>query len=240
MRHRVQVVCHKGANHHAPENTWAAARLCVEWGVDTVEIDVSTSQDGVFYLFHGPNLQRTTNGTGWVGSYSAQELDQLDAGSWFSPEFAGERMPRLEPFLRWIKGKAKVFLDVKNADAGRLASLIREIGLQADCFFWSFNPDWMQELHAIDPALALKVNVKSVQDIESAQQALDARIVEMDPKNITPEILDTCHRLGIQVMALYLGNDPGVLRQILTSGVDLINTDYGDEVLAVLRDIEEK
>lgn len=235
MQPKVQVVCHKGANRKAPENTFAAARLCVEWGVDTVEIDVSTSKDGIFYIFHGPNLQRTTNGSGWVGSYTSQELDQLDAGSWFSPEFAGERIPRLEPFLRWIKGKAKVFLDVKNADAGRLAALIHEIGLQEDCFFWSFNPDWMKELHAIAPGLALKVNVSTILDVQAARQELNARIVEVGPENITPEFLAACREMDIQVMALYLGNDPILLKKILHSGVDMINTDFGDEVLALMR-----
>ncbi len=151
IQRKVKIVCHKGANHKAPENTFAAARLCVEWGVDTVEIDVHTSKDGIFYIFHGPNLQRTTNGTGWVGSYTSQELDGLDAGGWFSPEFAGERVPRLEPFLRWIKGKASVYLDVKNADPRRLADLVRAAGLEDDCFFWSRDDDWMRRLHAIEP-----------------------------------------------------------------------------------------
>ena len=234
MLRKVKVVCHKGANHQAPENTLAAARLCVEWGVDYIEIDVHTSKDGVFYIFHGPNLQRTTNGVGWIGGYTAQEIDNLDAGSWFSPEFAGEQVPRLEPFLHWIKAKARVFFDVKNADPRRLAELVRGVGLQDECFFWSADPEWMQQLHAIDPRLALKVNIETVLDVLPAKREFDARIVEVSPENVTPDLLAACRRMGIQVMTLYLGNDPAVLRQILLSGVDLINTDYGDEVLALL------
>ena len=47
QRHPLEIVCHRGANRHAPENTLAAAQLCVDWGADTVEIDVNTSSDGV-------------------------------------------------------------------------------------------------------------------------------------------------------------------------------------------------
>lgn len=233
MSNPVQVVCHKGANKLAPENTFAAARLCVEWGVEYVEIDVHTSADGVLYIFHGPNLQRTTNGTGWIGAYTAAELDALDAGSWFSPAFAGERIPRLEEYLRWLKGKAKLFLDIKNCDPRQIADLIYATGFENDCFFWSFDADWMRRLHEMDPRLALKINVKTIDGARRAKEEFGAAFVEIGPENLTPELVAACHQLGQQVMVLYAGNDPDVFRQIIAGGADMINTDYGDEFLKV-------
>jgi glycerophosphoryl diester phosphodiesterase len=230
-KHRVGIVCHKGANHLAPENTLAAARLCVAWGVDYVEIDVHTARDGVLVLFHGPNLQRTTNGSGWVGALSAAELDELDAGSWFSPAFAGERIPRLAEFLSWLHGKAKVFIDVKNAEPRQLSDLVIATGFRDDCFFWSFDPDWMHRLHELEPGLALKVNVKTSVDAVQAKAEFDARIVETSLSDLTPQLLETCHGLGQQVMVIYSGNDPDIFQRIIASGADLINTDYGDEFL---------
>ncbi len=235
MPHPVEIVCHKGANKLAPENTLAAARLCVEWGVEYVEIDVHTSSDGVLYIFHGPNLQRTTNGSGWIGAYSAAELDRLDAGSWFSPAFAGEPIPRLEPYLRWIKDKAKIYFDVKNVDPQQLVDLVHAVGFENDCFFWSFNSEWMQRLHTLAPQLVLKVNVRTSEDAENAWREIGARIVETSLENVTPELLSVCHRLGIRVMVLYEGNDPEIFRRILASGVDMVNTDYGNEFLAVMQ-----
>jgi glycerophosphoryl diester phosphodiesterase len=102
--------------------------------MDYVEIDVNTSSDGIMYVFHGPQLHKTTNGTGMIFERTAAELDQLDAGSWFHPRFAGESIPRLEPFLRWISGKAKVFLDVKLAHLDQLVELIYDVGLEDDFF----------------------------------------------------------------------------------------------------------
>lgn len=90
---RIEIVCHKGANEYAPENTYAAAQRCIDWGVDYVEIDVRTSKDGVFYLLHDETLERTTNGHGPIAQRTAAEIEQLDAGSWFDPRFADQRVP---------------------------------------------------------------------------------------------------------------------------------------------------
>ena len=83
----IEIVCHKGANEYAPENSYAAAQRCIDWGVDYVEIDVRTSQDGVFYLLHDRTVDRTTNGHGAIAELTAAEIDQLDAGSWFHPHY---------------------------------------------------------------------------------------------------------------------------------------------------------
>ena len=102
--------------------------------MDYVEIDVNTSQDGVLYLFHGPELAKTTNGKGVIMEQPAAVIDQLGAGSWIDPKFTQERVPRLNEFLRWIKGKAKLFLDVKWGNLETLVTLIRETGLSRIAF----------------------------------------------------------------------------------------------------------
>jgi glycerophosphoryl diester phosphodiesterase len=236
MLHKVEVVCHKGANKQAPENTFAAARLCLAWGADTVEIDVHTSKDGVLYLFHGPYLEKTTNGSGWIGSYTSQELDQLDAGSWFKPEFAGERIPRLDAFLGWLRGKGRVYFDVKNADPRQLADLIAAHGFQQDCFLWAKDREWMRRLHEIEPGLALKVNVKNVEEAARAKEEFDAHLVEVGVNGLTPEMVAACHQRGMRVMVNYEENDPTVFRRMIAGGADMINTDYADVFLAILNE----
>ncbi len=235
MTHKVEVVCHKGANKQAPENSFAAARLCLEWGADTVEIDVHTSKDGVLVVFHGPYLEKTTNGTGWIGSYTAAELDRLDAGSWFSPAFAGERIPRLAEFLSWLRGKGKVYLDVKNADPRQLADLVIDHGFQEACFFWAKDREWMRRLHQMEPRLALKVNVRTVEEAERAKEEFDARLVEVGVNGLQPDLVAACQRLGMRVMVNYEEDDPAVFRRIIAGGADLVNTDYADILLGILR-----
>lgn len=60
-----------------------------------VEIDIQLSGDEQVVVCHDPTLERTTNGTGAIGHHTAAQLQQLDAGSWFSPEFSAESIPLL-------------------------------------------------------------------------------------------------------------------------------------------------
>lgn len=236
---RIEIVCHKGANEYAPENTYAAAQLCVDWNVDYVEVDVRTSQDGVFYLMHDETLERTTNGQGLLADLTAAELDRLDAGSWFHPRFAGQRVPRLADFLRWIKGKAKVFLDVKEANPQALVALIADVGMDHDVFFWSDSNQWARALRTLAPHLALKINVKSVEDVVRAHEIYQANLVEVGLEHMSAALRTACQSRGIKVMLYQQEKDPVAFRSVLDWDADLINLNHADAFLDVLRNYQK-
>lgn len=227
-RRKVETVCHKGANEYAPENTFAAAQLCVDWGMDYVEIDVITSKDSVLYIMHGPNLDNTTNGKGPIAEMVSHEIDKLDAGSWFDPKFTGEKVPRLELFLRWIKGKAKVYMDVKSADHKQLIDMIYDIGLENDCFFWSGDSEWALKLSQMYPEMPLKINVDKAEDIAAVHEIYGANIVEVGLGNMTQELVDTCKEHDIKIMIYHNKKEPEAFREILQWGVEMVNLDHGD------------
>ncbi|MBX7168537.1 MAG: glycerophosphodiester phosphodiesterase family protein [Pirellulales bacterium] len=233
----VEVVCHRGANEHAPENTYAAAQLCIDWGVDYVEIDVRTSQDGVMYILHDPSVDRTTDGHGLLRSLSSAEIDRLDAGSWFDPKFANERVPRLEPYLRWIKGRAKVYFDVKDCDLQALIDLVYTVGLERDCFFWFGANKAARRFRELDQQLALKVNAATPEEVERAVTELQAGIIETGLARLTPEMLDACHRRGAKLMVLFTEKDRAGFRRIIEGGADMVNLDHGDVFLEVQREL---
>jgi hypothetical protein len=236
---RIEIVCHKGANEYAPENTYAAAQRCVDWGVDYVEVDVRTSRDGVFYLLHDETLARTTNGQGPIAGLTAAEIDRLDAGSWFHPRFADQRVPRLDQFLRWIKGKAKVFLDVKAADPQQLIDLIDDVGMADAVFFWSGSNLWAQELRALAPHLALKINVQTVEEVVRAHELYQANIVEVDLAHMSQAVQTACRTHAIKVMIYHQQKDIAAFRSVLDWGADLINLNHADVFLEVLRNYEK-
>jgi glycerophosphoryl diester phosphodiesterase len=90
-----RVLGHRGAGLQAPENTLAAIRRASQLGVQWVEFDVRRSLDGALMLMHDESLERTTNGHGLLNTASLADLQTLDAGSWFSAEFADETIPTL-------------------------------------------------------------------------------------------------------------------------------------------------
>ncbi len=240
MSTKIETVCHKGANEYAPENTYAAAQLCIDWSMDFVEIDVITSKDGVLYIMHGPTVDETTNGTGRFDELTSAEIDRLDAGSWFASKFAREKVPRLEPFLRWIKRKAKVFLDVKAADHQQLIDLIYDVGLENDCFFWSGSDEWALKLRELDGNLQLKINASNVEDVIEAHERYRANIVEVGLNNMSQELFDVCRELGIKIMIYHQEKDPEAFREVIRWGVDMINLNHGDVFAQVAREFREQ
>jgi glycerophosphoryl diester phosphodiesterase len=233
----MEIVCHRGANEYAPENTYPAAQKCIDWGVDYVEIDINTSRDGVMYLFHGPELERTTDGLGMIHDMNASLLDGLDCGSWFSPEFVNERIPRLENFLRWVKGKAKVYFDVKHADPQKLVDLVYEVGLEMECFFWSSRHEWSAELKAMAPDFPVKYNARNVADLTALHQKYHPDIVEISLKNMTDEFKQACGDLGIKIMIYHQEKDPAAFQKIIEWDVEMLNLNHADTFIQVARDL---
>lgn len=233
LQMNIEVVCHRGANEYAPENTYAAAQRCIDWGMDYVEVDVNTSKDGALYLMHGPLVSQTTNGSGYFGQLTSDEIDQLDAGSWFDSQYANERVPRLEPFLRWIKGKAKVFLDVKAAYHEPLLDVIYQTGFENECFLWSSSERWMRDLRKMDPNLALKINAGTTNDVAEAAIDYQANIVEVDLDHMNDSILSACREYGLKLMIYQQNKDRAAFRRVIDWGADMINLNHGDLFLEV-------
>ena len=231
----VEAVCHRGANALAPENTYAAAQFCIDWGAEWLEIDVNTSADGVMYVFHGPGLARTTNGTGSIHNLQSQDVDALDCGAWFAPQHAGTRIPRLDEFLPWAQDKINLFLDVKQAPLERLIELIDANGFREHCFFWFGDDRLARQFRALDADLTLKINVRSEDGLARAVREYGADIVEFGLDAQPADLITRCQRVGILSMIKYAGSRETDFSTILELAPDLANIDHADTFLR-LRD----
>ncbi|RFU61520.1 glycerophosphodiester phosphodiesterase family protein [Bacillus sp. V59.32b] len=107
-------IAHRGASGYCPENTLASCKKAVELGADFIEIDVQLSRDGNLVVIHDPTLERTTNGKGYVRDYNFVELQQLDAGSWFHPDFKNERIPSLEEVFDKVLPHTGILVELKS------------------------------------------------------------------------------------------------------------------------------
>ncbi|MGA1413460.1 MAG: glycerophosphodiester phosphodiesterase [Candidatus Kapaibacteriota bacterium] len=97
------IVAHRGSSGTAPENTMTSIRKAIDAGALMVEVDVQLTKDDHVVLMHDPVLGRTTNGTGFIRNKTFDEIQTLDAGSWFNSEFTGEHVPLLTDALRYLK-----------------------------------------------------------------------------------------------------------------------------------------
>lgn len=157
---RPLIFAHRGASYKAPENTMAAFQLALEEGADGIELDVHVSADGVPVVIHDARLERTTNGRGWITEWTVKELKTLDAGSWFDPEYAQERIPLLEEVLAWIK-PTSLHLNIELKDAPkmsqdileRVVALVRAYDLGERVVISSFHHERLVHLKAIAPEI---------------------------------------------------------------------------------------
>ena len=123
-------IAHRGASGYAPEHTMASYKLALEQGADYVEQDLQISQDGVLLCLHDLTLERTTNvevvfpdrakieapgcKTWHVSDFALAELKSLDAGSWFTPEYKGQRIPTFQEAIDLVRGKAGLYPETKG------------------------------------------------------------------------------------------------------------------------------
>jgi len=110
-----KVIAHRGGCEWAPENTMAAFKRSLEFGADGIELDVQRCASGELVVIHDVEISRTTNGAGYLKDITYPELQRLSAGSWFSEEFASERIPLLTEVLDLLEGKLTLHLEIKNA-----------------------------------------------------------------------------------------------------------------------------
>ena len=128
LRQQPHLIGHRGLVSHAPENTLAAFAACIDLRVG-FELDIRRTRDGHLVCLHDDDVKRTTSGTGKVADLTLTELRKLDAGRWFDPAFAGEKVPTLEEVFLLLKGKqatpVHVALDFKIDDSTVAADVVR-------------------------------------------------------------------------------------------------------------------
>lgn len=98
-----ELVAHRGASEHAPENTMAAFRLAEQQGAKWLEFDVSTAGDGTPIIMHDATTDRCSDQKYTIGELHKNTIKTIDAGAWFAPEFAGERIPLFTEVLQWLR-----------------------------------------------------------------------------------------------------------------------------------------
>jgi glycerophosphoryl diester phosphodiesterase len=132
VKKRSLIIAHRGHSVALPEQTMAAFEAAVRLGAEMIEADIQITRDGRLITMHDERLERTTSGTGLVSERDWAEIAELDAGSWFDPRFAAERVPLLDDlFALADEAGIALCLEVKGetpqAFAGIALATAREI-----------------------------------------------------------------------------------------------------------------
>ncbi len=148
---KIILAAHRGDQTHCPENTMAAFRAANALGCDMIETDIHMTADGQLVIMHDRDVRRTTNGSGFIDGMTMEQVRGMDAGSWKSREFAGERVPAVEEFLDFVeKTSMQVNWEIKEypdevgeqhafACVDKLVELIERCGMTRRSMVNSFS-----------------------------------------------------------------------------------------------------
>lgn len=231
----IEIVVHRGANALAPENTIASTDSALKYGAKWIELDVRKSKDGVLFNLHDETLDRTTNGQGLLSEMLSEDVRQLDAGSWFGPQFAGTPVPTIAEMLDYLQGKAYVFFDVKRGTPiPTLVNLVREKGFADKSFFWFGDEAMLREFISLAPEMKIKVNAGDIERLKYWQSVCTPSYVEIAPEKITDEFRNYCHQHGIMVMAACQEDDTSQFQLVIDKKADLVNLDRPEVFVRLL------
>jgi glycerophosphoryl diester phosphodiesterase len=234
-----QACAHRGDQKAAPENTIPAFESAVRKKAAQIELDVHLSKDGELVIIHDATLNRTTDGTGPVADRTLAELRALDAGSWFSPAFAGTKIPTLREALDVIPHDILVNVHLKNAPgvAAGSAKLIAAMERLDHCFLAC----------TIEQAAEAKQVAPTIKICNMTRQTLPGAYVKLTLQQKSDfiqlhvggwlgklsDVVATCHAAGITVN--YFGaQEEKLIRSLADAGVDYILTDDLDLCQRVL------
>lgn len=237
------ILAHRGASAEAPENTLAAFRLALEQGADGFELDIHRTRDGHLVVCHDERVDRTTDGTGFIGAMTLAELKKLDAGRWFDARFAGERIPTLDEVWALVEeagGIRLLNIEVKLGFAAypgieeELIQWIESRGLEDKVIVSSFNHFSILRIHERAPSLRTGILYMAawVEPWVGARR-VGARSLHPYHLTLVPPLVEAAHSQGLEVYPFTV-DEPERMRELAAMGVDGLITNRPGQARSVI------
>lgn len=230
------IYAHRGASGYAPENTLSAFKKALEMGAQGIELDVQFSKDGVVMVMHDDTLDRTTNGSGRVESHTLEELKKLDAGSWFSSNYIGEKIPTLEEVIKILPKEFKLNIefkpDKKNAKkiAKEVYKILEKHNYSKNVILSSFYHETLKHYRELDNDIPMGMLFEfDMIDICSYAKNSGINPVSLNiaKEFVDKEFISDAYTNNLKV-AVYTVNEMSKLKELLEIGADEIFCNYPD------------
>ena len=229
---RPLIIAHRGSKGEAPENTLASFALALQQHCDAIELDIHLSRDGVPVVIHDDTVDRTTNGTGKVESMTVDELQALDAGSWFDPRYAGEQIPTLAEVFELVPPSIMINVEIKGISGGRteqeLLKLLKAYDRIESVVVSSFDHKCLRRLKQADPRIQIGLLYSAnFVDHVAVAKLTGIPVYSLHPQAdlIAPEDIAAAHEAGLQIYPFTINREEHMKLGIQV-GLDGIITDY--------------
>lgn len=225
---QTEITAHRGSSKMAPENTIAALETAIDEMADYSEIDVQTTADGIVVVCHDLNLKRVAGVDKRLGTMTFSQLRELDVGSHFSKEFAGERIPSLQEVLETCKGRMKLNIELKNIGDDtslpeQVAALIMEYDMEDQCVITSVKLKYLERVKAFNPDLRTGYILAAAYG--KYYESEDFDLISIRSSFVSRRLVEAVHEDG-KAIHVWTVNSKSEMEQMKILGVDNIITDY--------------
>ena len=192
-----------------PENCTATFANSIQYNPTIIETDIALSKDSVLVMMHDNTLDRTTTGTGNIGDYTYQELQQL-----FLEDNQGNQTPykieTLDAVLKWGKDKVIYTLDVKKGvPMQMIVDAVRRNKAEAYSVIITYNANQAAEVAKLAPDLMISVSARGKEDVERMENLgvkADKMIAFVGTSAPKPEVYKYLHSRKIACILGTMGN----------------------------------
>ena len=226
--HMLEVTAHRGASADYPENTMSAFTGAVALGADWIELDVQQTRDGQIIVMHDRNLLRTTGVRRNVWEMDYAQICQLDAGSWFSGKYEGERIPLLAEVVAFAR-ENEIRLNIELKPTGKekdfekgVIDIVRAYDFQEDCVITSQNYSALENVKAYDDTIETVYVMGFAYGNITKLKAADNFSIKNT--SVTRQLVSEVHNEGKQLYAWTVNSENRIVRMI-DLNVDNIITD---------------
>jgi glycerophosphoryl diester phosphodiesterase len=238
------VIGHRGAAGCAPENTLAGFRKAAALGCRWVEFDVRLTSDNQPVLLHDNRLERTTDGRGKANASSFAAIRRHDAGSWFHPSFAGERVPKLAEALALLVELglgANVELKAARGRAAETGALVSSLLVSywpddpAQLLISSFQPGALAAARDHAPSIARGLLFHRLpKNWLRIAAKLGCATIHAEHQRLSPAVVSEIREAGYPLLA-YTVNDRARAQTLLDWGVTSVFSDVPDRLQGLAR-----
>ncbi|MCG3084207.1 glycerophosphodiester phosphodiesterase [Anoxybacillus sp. LAT_35] len=234
------IYAHRGFSGEYPENTMISFQRAYELGVDGIELDIQMTKDGELVVIHDECIERTTDGIGYVKDFSFRQLRQLDAGSWFHPRFAGERIPALAEVLDWLSDQERAIIlniELKNGIINYDRMEEKLLTLLHSYRSWrhhivcsSFSIGSLYRIHQLDPHVNKAMLVEGSQcDVLDFAYAINVKEIHGDWNFLMSQKGEEASK-KVEI-CVYTVNDKFLLNELINRDVKAVMTDFPNHMI---------
>ncbi|MCK7589035.1 glycerophosphodiester phosphodiesterase [Subsaxibacter sp. CAU 1640] len=220
---------HRGAAGYVAENTLESIDKALELGVDGVEIDVHLCASGELVVHHDLTLDRMTNGSGEIATWTLKELKYLLVGDRY-------RIPTLVEVLDHLNARCLLNIELKGEDTAKptvelLQQYIKDEKYQYEnILLSSFHFKELEIVSDLDPNFQLAVlTIKSIDEAILIAEKVNAKYLHPHTSVTSKVGVKAAHYYGYKVNA-WTANMKDTIKKMKLYRVDGLISDKPDRL----------